>query len=102
MANSIIQHSTGRCYLCGEPAELFDPLDKHHVFGGALRKKSEKYGLTVYLHHNKCHIFSIKAVHRDAHANEALKAEAQRIAMKHYGWTVEDFRREFYKNYIEE
>jgi hypothetical protein len=22
--------------------------------------------------------------------------------MKHYGWSIEDFRREFYKNYIEE
>jgi hypothetical protein len=26
-----------------------DPLDKHHIFGGAYRKKSEKYGLYVYL-----------------------------------------------------
>ena len=102
MANSIIQQSTSRCHLCGGPAEFFDPLDKHHVFGGALRKKSEKYGLTVYLHHNKCHIFGAEAVHRDAKKNRALKAEAQKIAMKRYGWSVEDFRREFYKNYIEE
>ena len=102
MTNSIIQHSTGRCYLCGGPAEFFDPLDKHHVFGGALRKKSEKYGLTVYLHHNKCHIFGAEAIHRNADKNRALKAAAQKIAMQRYGWSVEDFRREFYKNYIEE
>lgn len=100
--NSIIQNSTGRCYLCGEPPEFGDPLDAHHVFGGALRKKSEKYRLTVLLHHNKCHIFGPQAVHRDAERNRALKAEAQKIAMKQYGWSVEDFRREFYKNYIEE
>ena len=102
MATSIIHHSTSRCYLCGGPAEYCDPLDKHHVFGGALRKKSEKYGLTVYLHHNKCHIFGAGAVHKDAEKNRALKAEAQKIAMQYYGWSVEDFRREFYKNYIED
>ena len=102
MANSILQQSTGRCYLCGGPPEFFDPLDKHHIFGGALRKKSEKYGLTVYLHHNKCHIYGEKAVHRYAERNRVLKMEAQIAAMKVYGWSVEDFRREFYKNYIEE
>lgn len=102
MNKSILQTDCSRCYLCGRPPEYFDPLDKHHVFGGALRKKSEKYGLTVYLHHNKCHIFGEQAVHRDAARNRVLKMEAQVAAMERYGWSVEDFRREFYKNYIEE
>lgn len=102
MSKSILQTDRSRCYLCGQPPEYFDPLDKHHVFGGALRKKSEKYGLTVYLHHHKCHIFGEQAVHRDAARNRALKKAAQVAAMKRYGWSVEDFRREFYKNYIEE
>lgn len=100
MANSILQFNTTRCHLCGGPAEPFDPLDKHHVFGGALRKKSELLGLTVYLHHNKCHIFGEKAVHKNAAKNRQLKEEAQRAAMNYYGWSVEDFRREFYKSYI--
>lgn len=100
MAKSIIQTDEGRCYLCGRPAAYNDPLDKHHVFGGALRKKSEKYGLTVPLHHFACHIFGPQAVHVNVHNAEALKMAAQRAAMERYGWTVEDFRREFYKNYL--
>ena len=102
MANSIIHINTARCYLCGGPAEFFDPLAKHHIFGGAMRKKSEKYGLTVFLHNNKCHIYGDNAVHRNARVNRALQAEAQKAAMEKYGWSVEDFRREFYKNYIED
>jgi hypothetical protein len=96
---SILQDDTTRCYICGGNA-CGDPLDKHHVFGGALRKKSEKYGLTIYLHHNKCHIFGAESVHQNAAINNELKANAQWVAMKRYGWTVDDFRREFYKNYL--
>lgn len=34
---------TGRsCWLCGRNGTA-EPLDKHHIFGGAYRKKSEKY-----------------------------------------------------------
>ena len=104
MASSILQLNKGRCYLCGGPPEYYDPFDKHHIFGGckAIRDKSEKYGLTVYLHHAKCHIFGEGSVHKNAEVNNALKAEAQKKAMERYGWSVEDFRREFYKNYIEE
>ena len=31
----------GRCWLCGR----WGWLEEHHIFGGANRKKSEKYGL---------------------------------------------------------
>ena len=102
MANSIMQHNTRRCYLCGGPPEYYDSLDLHHVFNGANKKKSEKYGLMVYLHHNKCHIFGKEAVHNNAKNNRALKAKAQKIAMQEYGWDVGTFRRIFGKNYIEE
>lgn len=100
MAKSILQSDKERCYLCGGFPTFYDPLDKHHIFGGALRKKSERYGLTVYLHHNKCHIFGAEAVHANAEKNRALQAEAQKAAMERNGWSVEDFRREFYKNYL--
>ena len=96
---SIIQKDDTKCFLCKQNA-CGDPLDKHHCFGGALRGKSEKYGLTVYLHHNKCHIFGENAVHRNAAVNRQLQSFVQKKAMKHYGWSVEDFRREFYKSYI--
>lgn len=100
MAKSILQHDKTRCYLCGGFPTFYDPLDKHHIFGGALRNKSERDGLTVYLHHNKCHIFGAEAVHVNAEKNRALQAEAQKAAMERYGWSVEDFRREYYKNYL--
>lgn len=33
------------CFLCHQYCDT----EKHHIFGGALRKKSEKYKLTVQL-----------------------------------------------------
>jgi len=40
------------CHYCGR---FFENTHKHHIFGGANRKHSEKYGLYVHLcpkHHN--------------------------------------------------
>jgi hypothetical protein len=68
--------------------------------GGADKKKSEKYGLMVYLHHGKCHIFGKNSVHQNASVNNALKAKAQEIAMERYGWTTEDFIKIFGRNYL--
>lgn len=99
--DSILQKDKTRCFICKQNA-CGDPLDKHHVYFGALRSKSEKYGLTVYIHHSKCHIFGANAVHVNARINRRLQAYAQKKAMAHYGWSREDFRREFYKNYLEE
>ena len=79
-----------------------EPLDCHHIFGAANRNKSEKYGLKVYIHHSKCHIFGENSVHRNAEVDRALKAMAQKIAMRRYGWTIEDFRKIFGRNYIEQ
>ena len=78
----------------------FEPLDEHHVFGGANRKKSEKYGLKVYLHHSSCHIFGKNSVHVNAKVDRAIKRIAQKRAMKHYGWTTEEFIKIFGKNYL--
>lgn len=70
------------------------------MFGGANRKNSEKYGLKVYLHHSKCHIFGKNSVHQNNAINNKLKAIAQRRAMEHYGWDVDTFRSIFGKNYL--
>lgn len=96
---SIIQKDKTKCFLCGMNGHV-EPLDKHHIFGAALRSKSEKYGLTVYLHHNRCHIFGENAVHRDAQVNRRLQRIAQREAMKHFNWTEEEFRSIFHKSYL--
>lgn len=87
------------CWLCGESGHR-DPLDRHHIFGGSNRKKSEKYGLVVDLCHNKCHIFGKEAVHQNAATMQKLHEYGQRMAMDEQGWTVEEFRRVFGKSYI--
>ena len=77
-----------------------EPLDCHHIFGGSNRKKSEQYGLKVYLHHNNCHIFGKNSVHQNGEVNRKLKAEAQKIAMQYYGWSEDEFRLIFGKSYL--
>mgnify|MGYP004701668603 FL=1 len=77
-----------------------DPLDLHHIFPGAYRKKSEKYGLVVYLCHNRCHIFAKTAVHQNEGQMRRLKRYGQLRAMREQGWTEDDFRREFGKSYL--
>lgn len=98
--NSIIQHGK-YCWLCGANGNG-EPLDKHHVFGGANRSRSEKYGLTVWLCHGKCHIFGENAAHRSRESRERLQEAGQRAAMECYGWDAEQFRIEFGKSYLDE
>ena len=74
-----------------------EPLDCHHIYGASNRKKSEQYGLKVYLHHNKCHLYG---VHQNNEINNRLKAIAQQKAMEYYGWDVETFRSIFGKSYL--
>lgn len=78
-----------------------EPLDCHHVFGAANRDKSEQYGLKVYLHHCKCHIFGEESVHRNANIDRAVKEIAQKKAMRYYGWSTEEFIEIFGRNYIQ-
>lgn len=96
MAKSILQAEKDECFICG--SRLW--LEEHHVFGGVGRRKlSEKYGLKVYLchyHHNEPPM----GVHHNAKIREALQRYAQTKAMHHYGWTVDDFRNIFGKNYL--
>lgn len=95
---SIIQPDKDRCYMCGRHTRAeYMGLDEHHVYSGAKRKLSERYGLKVYLCHDRCHL---NGVHKYAELNNTLKAHAQRVAMVHYGWTEEDFRLIFGKSYI--
>lgn len=89
------------CWLCGRNG-CCDPLDRHHVFGGALRRKSERYGLVVDLCHTECHIFGEQAVHQSRESMLALKKWGQRKAMEENGWSVSDFIREFGKNFLDD
>lgn len=95
MAKSILQ-TEKECFICG--SQIW--LEEHHIFGGnPNRKLSESYGLKVWLCHG-CHNEPPTGVHHNAVLNNHLKAEAQKRAMKQYGWTVDDFRVVFGKNYL--
>lgn len=81
------------CYMCHKP----DGLHKHHVFGAANRKWSEKYGLWIWLcptHHNMSD--------QGIHFNKALDLEVKQIAQREFEDTYsrEDFMRIFGKNYL--
>ena len=87
------------CFLCGRNGSA-DPLDRHHVYGGAYRSKSEKYGLVVDLCHNDCHIFGKYAAHNNAETMRYIRRYGQIKAMRENNWTEEDFIREFGKSYL--
>lgn len=96
--DSILQKNPTKCFICGSRHWL----EWHHIFGGiggALRDKSERLGLKVRLCHY-CHNEPPMGVHHNKENRLKLQAFAQRKAMVHYGWSREDFRREFYKNYL--
>ena len=87
-----------RCFLCGRN-DSGDPLERHHIFGGANRKKSEKYGLVVYLCGNRPRNGK-SAVHRNGDQMRRLRRYGQLTIMKNEGWSESDFRREFGKSYL--
>ena len=89
------------CWLCGRNGAA-DPLDEHHIFCGPNRKLSDRFGLTVYLCHHDCHIFGEHAVHQNAETAQRLHEYGQRKAMEEQGWTVDQFRMVFGKNYLDD
>ena len=91
---------SGYCALCGKPGTYMDPLDKHHIFGGSNRRNSEKYGLVVPLHHYECHIFGEKAAHNCRESMDELHRMGQKMAMEAQGWTEDEFRAVFGRNYL--
>lgn len=95
MSKSILQTDDDVCFLCGG----YGASEWHHIFGGANRKKSEHYGLKVRLHHN-CHNEPPEGVHFNREKMQHLHEEGQRAAMKKYGWSIDEFRRMFGKNYL--
>lgn len=92
MAKSILQ-TQRECYYCGDTRDL----ELHHVFGGANRKKSTRYGLTLYLC-RACHNEPPHGVHFDIVRNYELKRMGQQAFERIYGHGR--FMEEFGKNYL--
>ena len=74
------------------------PVERHHIFGGANRKRSEKYGFVVPLRPD-LHPNGVFAGKDAKEVDLKLKTMAQEYYEAHYG-TRNDFRKEFGKSYI--
>lgn len=85
----------GKCFLCGR----YTPTEIHHIFGGANRTHSERYGLTVHLCHY-CHNEPPNGVHFNAKRMRYLRQIGQ-LEFERYH-TREEFMRIFGKNYLED
>ena len=87
---------TGECFLCGN----YETVERHHLFGGPFRKKADRLKLTVMLC-PWCHQIDPDSAHKSAETRLYLHKYGQQKAMREQGWSVEDFVREFGKNYLE-
>ena len=86
----------GICWLCGN----YEELERHHIFPGrALRPLSEKYNATVDLC-PWCHRIDRDAVHNSRETRKIVQDYGQRKVMREQGWTAEQFRAVFGKNYL--
>lgn len=83
------------CYRCSMHGIKTPAAEMHHVFNGAMRKKSEKYGAVIPLC-RECH----NIYHTNAKEYQRLKASFQRKIMIDKDLTVEEFREIFKKSYI--
>ncbi|MCR0163171.1 hypothetical protein MKA35_20505 [[Clostridium] innocuum] len=92
MAKSIMQDQK-ECYITHSTLEL----QEHHVMNGPFRKKSEKYGLKVYLRYD-VHKDTNYSVHQNADMADLLKMIAQITFEKIYGH--EKWMSEFKKNFL--
>ena len=90
--HSIISNEK-KCFMCGSTKWL----ECHHIFGGANRKKSDKYGLVVYLC-KWCHNEPPDGVHHNRDNMDWLRQIGQRRFNDVYPEL--NFRELFGKNYL--
>ena len=90
---SVFTDDMDHCYFTGTV-----PVERHHIFGGANRKNSEKYGFIVPLRPD-LHPNGVYAGHSAKLIDVKLKTMAQEYFEREYG-TRDDFRRIFGKSYL--
>lgn len=79
--------------------EWFEGSHKHHIFGGANRKRSEKDGLFIYLK-PEMHNMSNAGIHFNTAFMDYAHFVGQKAWMQHYNKTKEDFIKEYGRSYI--
>ena len=86
----------GKCWLCGKVGAV----ERHHIFGGSNRDKSERDGLVVLLCGDTCHRNGPRAAHQCAETALEIKKNGERKWMYEHEASTDDFRREYGKNYL--
>lgn len=91
---SVFTNDMDACYFTGSPM-----VERHHIYGGANKKRSEQYGfimpLRYDLHPNGAHADKEQSLVIDLE----LKCMAQAYYEEHYG-TREQFIQEFGKSWL--
>lgn len=95
-APSIVQADTSKCFLCQRTGVK---LDRHEIFGNALRAKSKHMGLWVALCHEPCHLTH---AHGNSQVMDWLHRVGEQACIDTYDMDIPAFRGEFYTNYLEE
>lgn len=90
---SVFTDDMDHCYFTGTA-----PVERHHIFGGANRKNSEKYGFIVPLRPD-LHPNGVYAGQSAKLIDVKLKTIAQEYFEREYG-TRDDFRHIFGKSYL--
>lgn len=90
---SVFTDDMDHCYFTGTAQ-----VERHHIFGGANRKNSEKYGFIVPLRPD-IHPNGVYAGQSAKLIDVKLKTMAQEYFEREYG-TRDDFRRIFGKSYL--
>lgn len=90
---SIICDYKDHCFLCGSHRDI----EIHHIMGGANRKLSDRYGLTVPLCH-ECHNEPPYGAHFNPEVMNYLKRVGQEAFEREY--SHEEWMRIFGRNYL--
>ena len=90
---SVFTDDMDHCYFTG-----YSPVERHHIFGGANKKKSEMYGFIMPLRPD-LHPNGVFAGRDAKEIDTKLKQMAQEYFEEHIG-SREMFMREFGRNYL--
>lgn len=88
---SRMQSDLSVCYLCGKP---LSKGDKHHVFNGAKRDRSEEDGMFIHVH-RVCHNY----IHNHPMTAQTIKARGQKVFEEQIG-DRDEFIKRYGKSYL--
>lgn len=92
---SVLTDDMDKCMFTGSPF-----VERHHIFGGCYKAKSEKYGFIAPLH-PLFHPNGVSAFSDWQSVDLKLKRKCQVYYEEHYG-NRDNFIEEFGRNYLEE